>query len=186
MSEGDYFSTPEWLSSLVAWDRPGFTPQLLMKTAIDVAIASAKNGGGPFGAVLADASGKIVEIGWNYVVKSHDSTRHAETHCIRRAQNLLNTHDLGAPGLPELALYSSCSPCVHCFGVIYWSGLKKVLAAATKEDAEAAGFDEGPLTPDMWAAAKERKGIEYTPCFCRDQQALEPFRVFAALNGKLY
>ena len=186
MNADDYFSNPPWLRDVIDWKVPGRTQPQLMAAAVDIAVASAKNGGGPFGAVLAESGGKIVEIGWNCVVKMHDSTSHAEAHCIRRAQRRLRTHDLGAPGLPELSLYSSCSPCIQCFGVIYWSGLKKILSAAGREAAESAGFDEGPLTPGMWQTAKERKGIEYIPSFCCDDAALEPFRVFAAVGGKLY
>jgi len=186
MNDLDYFTNPDWLRGLVAWQVVGLSAEELIKTSVRIATASAKNGGGPFGAVIAEASGRIVEIGWNWVVAAHDSTLHAEVHCIRRAQRLLKTHNLGAPGLPALTLYSSCDPCIQCFGAIYWSGLKKVYACAGKADAEAAGFDEGPLMPEMWALAKKRKGIDFIPCFCFEESALEPFRAFAAVGGRLY
>ena len=186
MSDLDYFINPPWVESAVKINAAALPPELLMKTAVDLAAASAANSGGPFGAVLADPQGNIIEIGWNYVVQAHNSMLHAEAHCIRRAQRMLRTHDLGAPGLPEFRLFSSCAPCVQCFGAIYWSGLKQIFAAAGKEEAEAAGFDEGPLTPDMWAVAREKKGICYVPNFYRNDAALEPFRVFAAARGTLY
>ena len=45
-----------------------------MQLAIRIACASAAQRGGPFGAVIADTSGSLVEIGWNYVVEGCDST----------------------------------------------------------------------------------------------------------------
>jgi tRNA(Arg) A34 adenosine deaminase TadA len=87
---------------------------------------------------------------------------------------------------PEYRLFSSCAPCVHCFGVIYWSGLKQIYSAASKEDAESAGFDEGPLTQEMWDSANTKKGIYYYPDFCGGESARRPFQVFAALQGTLY
>jgi tRNA(Arg) A34 adenosine deaminase TadA len=182
----ELLAAPDWAKEAVDWEHPYPSADALMAAAIQIAALSADNQGGPFGAVLADNQNRLVEIGWNFVVESHDSTHHAETHCVRRAQSRLATHDLGRTSLSGLALYSSCSPCVHCFGVIYWSGLKYIFAAASKEDAEAAGFDEGPLTAEMWEIAREKKGIIYTPNFCRDDAALEPFRIFARKGGKLY
>lgn len=177
---------PEWVQRIMADFSGALAPADIMRAAIELACGSAQNGGGPFGAVLADRDGRIIEHGWNGVVLSRDSTLHAEAHCIRRAQRKFQTHDLGEPRFDGAALFSSCAPCIHCFGVIYWSGLKRVYAAASKADAEAAGFDEGPLTAEMWAAAQTKKGILYTPGFCAGEAALKPFRLFAACGGRLY
>jgi tRNA(Arg) A34 adenosine deaminase TadA len=174
---------PPWLPKDFPWEASR-TSEECMALSISIALASARHGGGPFGAVLADEQGQLVEIGWNNVIESRDSTAHAEIHCLRRAQQRLGTHNLRAAG--ELTLYSSCAPCIQCFGAIFWSGVTRVYTAATKEDAEKLGFQEGPATEALWEEARREKGIVYTPCFCRDERALEPFRVYLARGGVIY
>lgn len=152
-----------------------------MGLAIDIAIASAKNGGGPFGAVVADARGRLVGVGWNAVIATNDSTAHAEIVAMRRAQTRLGAHRLEGH-----ALYTSCAPCVQCYGAIYWSGITKVYAAARKADAETIGFDEGPPLDALWTHARAARGIEYIPDFQRDERALLPLRIYREAGGVDY
>jgi tRNA(Arg) A34 adenosine deaminase TadA len=50
-----------------------------------------------------------------------------------------------------MELVTSAQPCIQCFGIVWWSGLRRLVVGATKEDVEVlAGFEEGPL-PDNWA-----------------------------------
>lgn len=171
---------PAWVPKDVPWDAT-FSPEELMALAVSLAAASARHGGGPFGAVVADPEGRVIEVGWNDVVRAADSTAHAEIVAMRRAQARLGTHRLEG-----LTLYSSCAPCIQCFGAIYWSGLARVLDAATKEDAEALGFEEGPPMMELWAQARRAKGIERVERFARDERALEPFRAYRARGGVNY
>lgn len=157
------------------------TPDALMDLAIEIALTSAKNGGGPFGAVLADAQGRVVDVGWNAVLATTDSTAHAEIVALRRAQSRLGTHRLGGA-----ALFSSCAPCIQCYGAIYWSGLSKVYAAARKADAETIGFDEGPALDALWEHARSERGIEYLADFRRDERALAPLRLYRERGGVDY
>ena len=170
---------PEWLP---AFDRASTRgPEAHMALAIDIALASAARGGGPFGAVVADAAGHVIDVGWNEVVASHDSTAHAEVVALRRAQRRLATHTLAG-----CAMYASCAPCIQCYGALYWSGISKVYAAARKADAEAIGFDEGPPMEGLWAHAARAKGIGYVADFGRDERALAPLRAFREAGGARY
>ena len=170
---------PDWLP---AFDRRApLAPEALMALALDIALASARHGGGPFGAVVADAEGRVVEVGWNRVLAAHDSTAHAEVVALRRAQQRLATHHLAG-----CALYTSCAPCIQCYGAIYWSGLSRVYSAARKEDAERIGFDEGPPMDGLWAHAREAKGIDHVADFLRDERALRPLREYAESGGVNY
>ena len=170
---------PPWLP--IVDDAKPREPEELMRLAIEIALAAAENGGGPFGAVLADREGRAIALGWNDVVAAHDSTAHAEIVAMRRAEHRLGTHRLEG-----CALYSSCAPCIQCYGAIYWSGLAKVYSAARKEDAESIGFDEGPPMDGLWAHAREAKGIEHVRDFHRDGKALRPLERYAERGGVNY
>ena len=153
----------------------------LMHRALALALESARTGGGPFGALVATPDGEVVSTGTNQVLARHDSTAHAEVVAIRDAQRRRGTHRLDG-----LVLYTSCAPCIQCYGAIYWSGLARVVACATKEDAEAIGFEEGPPMDGLWVHAAKAKGIAYEPRFLRDEGALEPFREYARRGGVNY
>ena len=56
----------------------------LMRRAIALSEESVRNGGGPFGAVIA-RNGEIVAEASNSVTLDNDPTAHAEVNCIRRA-----------------------------------------------------------------------------------------------------
>ena len=65
----------------------------LMRRAIALSEESVRNGGGPFGAVIA-RHGVIIAEASNSVTIDNDPTAHAEVNCIRRAAERLGTFDL--------------------------------------------------------------------------------------------
>jgi tRNA(Arg) A34 adenosine deaminase TadA len=100
-----------------------------LRDAIDVANAAVANGNHPFGAVLADASGRVVASAQNTVSTEDDCTGHAETNLVRAAWK-----QFGPASLSEYTLYTSCEPCAMCSGAIYWSGIGTVVFAMTEAD----------------------------------------------------
>jgi guanine deaminase len=108
----------------------------LLLRAVELAGEGIMNGRGPFGAVVAK-EGKIISEASNSVVLNSDPTAHAEILAIRQAASVLKSHDLS-----ECVLYTSCEPCPMCFGAIYWAGIKKVVYACDRTDAEGAGFSD--------------------------------------------
>lgn len=108
----------------------------LMQRAIDLAIENVRNGGGPFGAVIA-RNGEILVEGVNRVTANSDPTAHAEVQAIRAA-----AAQLGDFNLEGCDIYASCEPCPMCLGAIYWARLSHLFYAATKDDAADAGFDD--------------------------------------------
>ena len=174
---------PEWVSPLLPVDQQ-LSPEGALALSIEIAVGSARNKGGPFGAVLLNENGELITIGWNNVVLSHDSTAHAEIDCIRRAQQKLNTHDLKSAG--EYLLYSSTAPCIQCFGALWWAGISKVIVGAPKESAEQSGFDEGPVSDSLWREAKARKGIEFQTMKLTELDPSLPFIEFEKAGGVLY
>lgn len=121
----------------------------LMLEAIRLADENVNNGGGPFGAVIADKNGNIISTGVNRVTADNDPTAHAEISAIRNA-----TSKLGTFSLEGYTIYTSCEPCPMCLGAIYWAHLDKIYYANTKDDAKNIGFDDSfiyeelSLTPD--------------------------------------
>ena len=45
----------------------------------------------------------------------------------------------------QFELFTSCEPCAMCLGATLWSGVSRIVCAATKDDAQSIGFDEGPV-----------------------------------------
>jgi guanine deaminase len=125
--------------------------RLFLQRAIEIAITGIAKGGGPFGAVITRNGEKISES-FNRVVLSHDPTAHAEINAIREAAELLKSHDLS-----ECTLYSSCEPCPMCLGAIYWAGIKKIVYACTRYDAEGAGFSDKLIYEELSLDPSERK-----------------------------
>lgn len=81
-------------------------------------------------------------------------------------------------------LYSSCEPCAMCLGAILWSGVPRVVYAARREDAEAIGFDEGPVFPASVAYLRDR-GIVLEPGPLREEAAAV-LRVYVERGGLVY
>ena len=125
--------------------------QELMQRAIDLAVENVRNGGGPFGAVIA-RGGEIVAEGVNRVTSQHDPTAHAEVQAIRKACSKLNTFDLTG-----LDIYASCEPCPMCLGAIYWAHLDHLYFAGTKDDAARIGFDDAFIYKELPLPIHERK-----------------------------
>jgi guanine deaminase len=107
-----------------------------LKRAVRLAEEGIEKGYGPFGAVIV-RNGVIISEAVNSVTASKDPTAHAEISAIRKASEVLDTHNL-----EDCILYTSCEPCPMCLGAIYWSGLKKVFFAADRRDAAKAGFSD--------------------------------------------
>jgi tRNA(Arg) A34 adenosine deaminase TadA len=110
--------------------------KIFLQRAIKIASDGMDAGGGPFGAVIVKDN-NILSESTNRVVLNNDPTAHAEILAIRSASSSLQTFDLEG-----CTLYTSCEPCPMCLGAIYWSGIKRVVYACDRTDAEEAGFSD--------------------------------------------
>lgn len=142
--------------------------------------------GGPFAAgVFERDSGRLVVIGVNRVMPMKCSSAHAEVMTLSLAQQILGTHDLGAPGLPVHQLVVNWRPCAMCFGATLWSGVRSLAIAGVGPELEAiTGFDEGPVHPE-WDKELEKRGIELINNILREE-ALQVYRDFAASGAFVY
>lgn len=107
-----------------------------MMRAIALSEESVRQGGGPFGAVIA-RDGVIIAEAANRVTIDCDPTAHAEVSAIRKAAGQLGTYDLSG-----CEIFTSCEPCPMCLGAIYWAHLDRIYYANDREDAASAGFDD--------------------------------------------
>ena len=122
-----------------------------MRSAIALSIENVRNGGGPFGAVIA-RDGEVVATGVNRVTANCDPTAHAEVSAIRAAAAKLGTFDLSG-----CEIYTSCEPCPMCLGAIYWAHLDKIYYGGTKSDAAGAGFDDAFIYDEIDLAPSDRR-----------------------------
>jgi tRNA(Arg) A34 adenosine deaminase TadA len=113
--------------------------------------------GGPFGAAVFSGDGELLAVGVNCVTAAGCSILHAEIVALALAQARMGTFTLRSS--PPVSLAASCDPCAMCLGALLWSGVGRVVCGARREDAEAIGFDEGPVTDDSFRYL-EARGIE--------------------------
>ncbi|HEU4417483.1 MAG TPA: nucleoside deaminase [Planctomycetota bacterium] len=141
--------------------------QHLMRLAIQLARASVRAGGGPFGCVIA-RDGRPIAEGQNRVTLANDPTAHAEVVAIRAACTTL-----GSFQLDRCTIYASCEPCPMCLGAIYWARAQRLVFACTRADAAAIGFDDDHIYREIARAPAARE--LQTEALLRDE-ALAAFR----------
>lgn len=166
------FELPAWVEPFVAdYDNDFSTPEKRMAFAVALSAENIKQKtGGPFGAAIFNNQHQLIAPGINLVTTANCSILHAEMVAIALAQQALGRYDLSTAGKETYELAASTEPCAMCFGAVPWSGVKRLLCGARKEDAEQVGFDEG-AKPDNWATALEQRGIEVVRDVSREAAA---------------
>lgn len=186
MTKDLHISLPDWLVQAHA-DCPRLaTDAERMRFVVELSRRNVEShSGGPFAAAVFESeSGRLVSAATNLVVASHCSAAHAEVLALSFAQQALRRHDLGANDLPAMELVGSCEPCAMCLGALGWSGVRRVVCAATGKDAELIGFDEGPKPAD-WAGELRRRGIEVVEGVLR-AEAVAVLLTYRQLGGLIY
>ena len=147
-----------------------------MRKAIELSIKSVRNGGGPFGAIIA-RKGEIIAKGSNGVTIYNDPTAHAEVTAIRKACEKLGTFDLTG-----CEIYTSCEPCPMCLGAIYWAHLDKIYYANDRKDAADIGFDDDFIYQEIEVKPQYRK--KPSEILMREE-GLEAFRIWNKKTDKI-
>ena len=107
-----------------------------LRHAVRLAEHNVGDGGGPFGAVIV-RDGVLLASGTNQVTSTLDPTAHAEVVAIRAACQRVDDFRLTG-----CVLVSSCEPCPLCLSAALWARIDRVVYAADRDDAAAAGFDD--------------------------------------------
>jgi tRNA(Arg) A34 adenosine deaminase TadA len=103
---------------------PNDAPDLaLLRRTFVLANEARQNGGAPYGALVADADGKVIAEHRNTTwADGGDPTQHAELVATTQAW-----HVLGSDGMNHATLYASTEPCSMCAGASYWNGIGRVV-----------------------------------------------------------
>ncbi len=158
---------PKWLENLEKSlvDTEFTSDEEMMALAIELSAKNTEEGtGGPFGCAIFERNVengvcKLFSVGVNRVVNLNNSTLHGEMVAIQFAQKKLQSYSLKqSDGKYRYIMCTSCEPCAMCLGGIFWAGLTELITAATKNDAEAIGFDEGPVFAESYAHL-EKTGV---------------------------
>lgn len=136
-----------------------------MERAVELALCNVREGGQPFGAVLADPNGGIVAEGVNELHKTHDVSGHAELLAIRRAQQRLQTGDLSG-----YTMYASGEPCAMCLTAMYFAGIEKVYFCASVEDTAEAGLGKSKFIYEELRKPKEERTLSMVRMPLREGQ----------------
>ena len=185
-----HLTLPIWVHDQV--DQARFYASDEDKVAVAIALSRHNieaRSGGPFGAVVFGADGRIIAIGVNRVLPQHCSLAHAETMAYMLAQqrtqrSRLNLDDAGGHFGP-ITLATSAQPCCQCYGATFWAGIDRLLIGARSEDVMAlTEFDEGPLPAD-WIGELERRGIAVVRDLHRDA-ACDVLRSYGSQGGTFY
>ncbi len=181
-----HITYPDWVSSAVDWDRRYDSVEDRMRLAIALSRENVlRETGGPFGAAVFESdTGALAAVGMNLVVGRHNSVLHAEMVAIMMAEGRLGSYTLGAASLPRHEIVTSCDPCAMCLGALLWSGVKRLVCGATRQDARLLAFDEGPVFPESYQYLRNR-GIEVVQGVLREE-AQAVLQLYRDRGGLIY
>jgi guanine deaminase len=107
-----------------------------MRLTIAKALDGVGAGQSPYGAAVV-CDGRLLSCEHNVVLQTLDVSAHAEIHALRAAAASLGTVDLAG-----CVVYSTCEPCVMCFGACHWAHVTRIVYGASIGDSDAFGFAE--------------------------------------------
>lgn len=177
---------PDWIGEVVDPSRRWASDDEKMALVIMLARENVVRGsGGPFGAAIFEVgTGRLVGIGVNAVLRHQNSCLHAEMVAFMVAEAAVGAFSLDQPGGPEHELVTSCEPCAMCLGAVLWSGVRRVVCGASRDDALELGFDEGPVFPESYVYLEER-GVRFTRDV-RQEEARAVLARYMAQGGPVY
>lgn len=164
-----HLTLPPWIGDVVDERKRYVTDEERVGLAIELSRRNIEHGqGGPFGAAVFNAEGRVVSVGVNRVIPQTCSVAHAEMMAYMTAQQRLAVFRLNQDG-GRYTLATSAQPCCQCYGATVWAGVDELLIGARAADVEElTEFDEGPLPAD-WAGELERRGIAVRRDILRDE-----------------
>ncbi|MDQ1494299.1 MAG: tRNA(adenine34) deaminase [Actinomycetota bacterium] len=115
-----------------------------MRLALEQALLTAGSDDVPVGAVVVDADGAVVGVGWNAREATGDPTAHAEVLALRAAAAAM-----GSWRLSGCQLVVTLEPCTMCAGAAVLSRVSRVVFGAVDPKAGAVG--------SLWDVVRDRR-----------------------------
>ncbi len=135
-----------------------------MRLAVSEANKTMQQGiGGPFGSAITKG-GKIIAVASNTVLGDHDATAHAEVNAIRKAGEVLGTHDLSG-----CEIYATGYPCPMCLSAIIWANIKVVHYGCTPQEADDIGFRDDFMYEYLESEGRKEPGLVHIDQVGHDQ-----------------
>ncbi len=94
----------------------------LLRIAINEAEKATQEGNSPFGAVLADLDGNVVDVAHSTANTDIDPTAHAEINLIKKVTKKINSKDLS-----DYCLISNAQSCSMCFSAAIRAKIKNFI-----------------------------------------------------------
>lgn len=114
----------------------------------------------PFGATWVSADGTRTLVSRNNQVTAVDPTGHAEMVLVREVGE---AH--GTAALRGATVFASGEPCAMCSGALFWTGVRRIVFAATAAEICASlGAPELPVTASEVLARADPKVSVEGPC----------------------
>ena len=154
-------------------------PAEYLAEAVRIAVENVRNEGGPFGALVVTADGRVFE-GVNRVTADLDPSAHAEVTAIRNACRGLGTFDLSGA-----TLYTSCEPCPMCLATSLWARIDRVYFAADRNDAADAGFDDAAFYRYFEGSDADRAVMPVSDIALPSEQRVAPFAEWASTPTRI-
>jgi len=105
------------------------TKEKLVKITMDEAQKAIQEGNSPFGAVLSDSNGNVIDVAHNTTNTDTDPTAHAEINLIRKVSKKLNTKDLS-----DYYLISNVQSCPMCFSAAIRSKISNFIYGYAEDE----------------------------------------------------
>lgn len=143
-----------------------------MELALAEARAAAARGEVPVGAVVLDATGRVLAIAGNQTEADHDASAHAELLALRAAAQLR-----GSPRLPDCTLVVTLEPCPMCAAAISAFRIKTLVFGAY--DPKGGGVEHGARifaasschhAPDVVGGVRETECGDLLRAFFRERR----------------
>jgi tRNA(Arg) A34 adenosine deaminase TadA len=166
MSEPD-----ECSSAMTASGNQIETDLRLLRRCFALATEARAAGQHPFGALVADETGKVLVEGKNESRPPQGNpTRHAELNAVSSAASTISPE-----GLAKATLYTSTEPCCMCAGAIYWAGIGRIVYGLSEVGLlELTGGDKENLTlslPCREVFARGQRRVEIIGPLLEDEAA---------------
>jgi tRNA(adenine34) deaminase len=100
----------------------------LLRVALDPGRQSLLHGNLPFGCLLADEAGNVLEAGENTVVAGNDTIAHCKINLVHQLAGKYNDAFLSS-----CTLFAGTEPCPMCTAALYWPGIGRIVYALSKE-----------------------------------------------------